>query len=237
MRKIYLFVALVMAMFVLTPAKAAVKSATDLFGKWSFKANIEFTDNSYKDKIFGESDVVIKADPSGTFVAEIDGLCGVEDSYQVVSKLEEVDGMQTLRVVNPNGGGWDAWGSLGLWMADIEGNNPFGMDSYGPLNYVINDAGTEITMADFSFVKISDFNAEKGEIIANDPINGVTQKLNASVGDGKTDDRAAIVKTHAAANEQGASVKAAASMPLCAPGPERTRAWISGFGLRSSPQV
>ena len=166
MRKIYLFVALVMAMFVLTPAKAAVKSATDLFGKWSFKANIEFTDNSYKDKIFGESDVVIKADPSGTFVAEIDGLCGVEDSYQVVSKLEEVDGMQTLRVVNPNGGGWDAWGSLGLWMADIEGNNPFGMDSYGPLNYVINDAGTEITMADFSFVKISDFNADKGEIIA-----------------------------------------------------------------------
>ena len=166
MRKIYSFVALALALFVLTPAYAAVQSATELFGKWSFKANIEFVDDSYKDKIFGESEVVIMADPSGTFVAEIDGLCGVENSYQLVSKLQEVDGSQTLRVVNPNGGNWDAWGALGLWMADAEGNNPFGANNYGPLNYVINDAGTEITMADFTFVKVSDFNAEKGEIAA-----------------------------------------------------------------------
>ena len=166
MRKIYSFVALALALFVLTPAYAAVQSATELFGKWSFKANIEFVDDSYKDKIFGESEVVIMADPSGTFVAEIDGLCGVENSYQLVSKLQEVDGSQTLRVVNPNGGNWDAWGALGLWMADAEGNNPFGANNYGPLNYVINDAGTEITMADFTFVKVSDFNAEKGEIVA-----------------------------------------------------------------------
>ena len=166
MRKIYSFVALALALFVLTPAYAAVQSATELFGKWSFKANIEFVDDSYKDKIFGESEVVIMADPSGTFVAEIDGLCGVENSYQLVSKLQEVDGSQTLRVVNPNGGNWDAWGALGLWMADAEGNNPFGANNYGPLNYVINDAGTEITMAEFTFVKVSDFNAEKGEIAA-----------------------------------------------------------------------
>lgn len=166
MRKIYSFVALALALFVLTPAYAAVQSATELFGKWSFKANIEFVDDSYKDKIFSESEVVIMADPSGTFVAEIDGLCGVENSYQLVSKLQEVDGSQTLRVVNPNGGNWDAWGALGLWMADAEGNNPFGAKNYGPLNYVINDAGTEITMADFTFVKVSDFNAEKGEIAA-----------------------------------------------------------------------
>ena len=166
MRKIYSFVALALALFVLTPAYAAVQSATELFGKWSFKANIEFVNDSYKDKIFGESEVVIMADPSGTFVAEIDGLCGVENSYQLVSKLQEVDGSQTLRVVNPNGGNWDAWGALGLWMADAEGNNPFGANNYGPLNYVINDAGTEITMADFTFVKVSDFNAEKGEIAA-----------------------------------------------------------------------
>ena len=166
MRKIYSFVALALALFVLTPAYAAVQSATELFGKWLFKANIEFVDDSYKDKIFGESEVVIMADPSGTFVAEIDGLCGVENSYQLVSKLQEVDGSQTLRVVNPNGGNWDAWGALGLWMADAEGNNPFGANNYGPLNYVINDAGTEITMADFTFVKVSDFNAEKGEIAA-----------------------------------------------------------------------
>ena len=85
MRKIYSFVALALALFVLTPAYAAVQSATELFGKWSFKANIEFVDDSYKDKIFGESEVVIMADPSGTFVAEIDGLCGVENSYQLAS--------------------------------------------------------------------------------------------------------------------------------------------------------
>ena len=165
MKKLYT-VFFTIAALMTSVAANAVESVTELFGTWTFTANIEYLDASYKDKILNECEVIIDKDPSGTFLAEVDGLCGVENSYQSFSKFETKDGVQTLKVTNPNGGGYDAWGSLGLWMADPEGNNPFGMSGYGPLYYTVNEAGTEITLPDFSFISISDFNAEKGTIIA-----------------------------------------------------------------------
>lgn len=165
MKKLYSFIVLMIALFATTTAKAAVESATQLFGVWSFKADVQYLDDSYKGKVLSECDVVIKKDASGTFVAQIEGLCGVENSYQDVGRLATSDdGTVALRITNPNGGGFDAWGSLGLWMTDIDGTNPFGGQGYGPIYYTINDEGTEITIPDFSFVKISDFTVEKGEI-------------------------------------------------------------------------
>lgn len=166
MKKFYTFVLLIVALFVANTAQA-VESATELFGTWAFKADVQYLDESYKSAIKSECDVVIKKDDAGIFVAVIEGLCGVEDSYQDVGRIStSEDGTQSLRITNPNGGGFDAWGSLGLWMTDMEGTNPFGAEGYGPLYYNINADGTEITLPDFTFVKIADFSAEKGEIIA-----------------------------------------------------------------------
>ena len=126
MKKLYT-VFFTIAALMTSVAANAVESVTELFGTWTFTANIEYLDASYKDKILNECEVIIDKDPTGTFLAEVDGLCGVENSYQSFSKFETKDGVQTLKVTNPNGGGYDAWGNLGLWMADPEGNNPFGM--------------------------------------------------------------------------------------------------------------
>ena len=166
MKKFYSFVTIMAALALSMPTKAEVQSATELFGIWTFTADIQYNDDSYKDKILEECEVKIFKDASGTFEAEIDGLCGVENSYQM-STLKTQDGAKGLKVTNPNGGGYDAWGDLGLWMADTEGNNPFGPTRLGSLFYKINDEGTEITIPDFTFVSVSDIvNAEKGTIVA-----------------------------------------------------------------------
>ena len=165
MKKFYSFVTIMAALALSMPTKAEVQSATELFGIWTFTADIQYNDDSYKDKILEECEVKIFKDASGTFEAEIDGLCGVENSYQM-STLKTQDGAKALKVTNPNGGGYDAWGALGLWMADAEGHNPFGPIGYGSQYYKINDKGTEITIPDFTFVSVSDFSAEKGTIVA-----------------------------------------------------------------------
>ena len=167
MKKFYTMSLMMVALFTVTTAKAAVESITDLFGTWALKANIEFIDASYKDKIQSECDVTITKDPSGTFVAEIDGLFGIENSYQSVSKFQEGENGMELKITNPNGGGYDAWGSLGLWMGDLEGNNPFDwQNSYGPVYYTVSDDGTTITLPDFAFINVANFNSAKGDIVA-----------------------------------------------------------------------
>ncbi|MCQ2223676.1 MAG: hypothetical protein MJZ35_07805 [Bacteroidaceae bacterium] len=168
MKKFYtrLMVALV-ATILAIPAKAAVDGVASLFGTYRFTANVEYLDASYKDQLSGDCEVKIIKDPSGIFACEIDGLFGIEDSYQLVSKMGEMeDGKQALKIVNPNGGNFDAWGSFNGWMTDIEGNNPFGTTNYGPLYYVLNEDGSVITLPDFSFITITDFSAEKGTIVA-----------------------------------------------------------------------
>lgn len=168
MKKFYtrLMVALVATVLAI-PAKAAVDGVASLFGTYRFTANVEYLDASYKDQLSGDCEVKIIKDATGIFACEIDGLFGIEDSYQLVSKMGEMeDGKQALKIVNPNGGNFDAWGSFAGWMTDIEGNNPFGTSNYGPLYYVLNEDGSVITLPDFSFVTITDFSAEKGTIVA-----------------------------------------------------------------------
>ncbi len=165
MKKFYSFVTIMAALALSMPSKAEVQSATELFGTWTFTADIQYNDDSYKDKILEECEVKIFKDASGIFDAEIDGLCGVGDSYQQAT-LKTQDGVKALKVTNPNGGGYDAWGALGLWMADAEGHNPFGPIGYGSQYYKINDEGTEITLPDFTFVSVSDWSAESGTVVA-----------------------------------------------------------------------
>ena len=156
----------IVAIAMAVPTKAAVESVTSLFGTYKMSANVEFIDASYKDKLSGDCEVKIMADPVGIYACEIDGLFGIEDSYQQVSKMVvQDDGKQALRIVNPNGGNWDAWGSFDGWMTNIDGSNPFGEERFGPIFYTLNEDGSVITIPDFSFVKMnSSFSAVDGII-------------------------------------------------------------------------
>lgn len=175
MKKFYTLCLTMVALFTVTTAKA-VESITELFGTWTLKANIEYVDASAQSKLQNECEVTIKKDPSGVFAAEIDGLFGVADSYQLVSKMQEGENGQELKITNPNGGGFDAWGALGLWMGDTEGNNPFSTTGkYGPIYYGVSADGQTITLPDFAFINVKDFNAEKGDIAAK--VTGATLTL------------------------------------------------------------
>lgn len=168
MKKLY--TRLMMAIVAITmavPAKAAVESVAELFGTYRMTANVEIIDQAYKDKLSGDCEVKIMADPVGIYACEIDGLFGIEDSYQQVSKMVvQDDGKQALRIVNPNGGNWDAWGTFDGWMANADGSNPFGAERFGPIFYTLNEDGSVITLPDFSFVKMNDTFSEVAGIIA-----------------------------------------------------------------------
>lgn len=155
MKKLYSLVALMVAIFTATSASAKIQSAADLFGTWTLTADIQYVDESFKDKILSESEVIIQKDNiTGYSAAEIDNLFGIANSYQLVSKMETQDGKQVLKIVNPNGGNYDSFNFM-VYMAEPGGHNPSDwQQSYGPLYYVVNDEGTEITLPDFAFVTI-----------------------------------------------------------------------------------
>ena len=112
MKKFYTRLLVALAAIVLAiPASAAVEGVAELFGTYHMTANVEIVDQAYKDKLSGDCEVKIMADPVGIYACKIDGLFGIEDSYQQVSKMGTMeDGKQALKVTNPNGGNWDAWG-------------------------------------------------------------------------------------------------------------------------------
>ncbi len=168
MKKFYTRLLVALAAIVLAiPASAAVESASELYGTYKMTANMELIDASYSNQLAAECEVKIIKDPIGIYACEIDGLFGIEDGYQQVSKISVMeDGKQALRIVNPNGGNWDAWGSFGGWMTDINGSNPFGAEGYGPLYYTLNEDGSVISLPDFSFVKINATFSEVTGVIA-----------------------------------------------------------------------
>ena len=168
MKKFYTRFLVALAAIVLAiPASAAVDGVASLFGTYKMTANLELLDASYKDQLAAECEVKIIKDPVGIYACEIDGLFGIEDSYQQVSKMGEMeDGKQALRIVNPNGGNWDAWGAFDGWMTNIDGSNPFGAERYGPLYYTLNEDGSVITLPDFAFVKMNATFSEVESIIA-----------------------------------------------------------------------
>lgn len=168
MKKFYTRFLVALAAIVLAiPASAAVEGVASLFGTYRMTANVEIIDQAYKDQLSGDCEVKIIADPIGIYACEIDGLFGIEDSYQQVSKMGEMeDGKQALKITNPNGGGWDAWGTFDGWMTEADGSNPFGTDNYGPLYYTLNEDGSVITIPDFSFVKMNTTFTDVDGIIA-----------------------------------------------------------------------
>ena len=169
MKKNY-FMLVCLMLFMAVQATAQVSSIVDLFGKYKFTADIEFTaeGEAYKSQLPAECDAVISED--GTYSAKIVGFAGSQTQQNINAISIEQSKLKILNLNNPT-----LW-SNGLLLANENGDNPYGVwdgaagewavESYGPVYYTFDPATKAISIPDFTVVKMSDYSAAKGTIIA-----------------------------------------------------------------------
>ena len=169
MKKSY-FMLVCLVLFMASKATAQVSSIVDLFGKYKFTATVEFTaeGEAYKSQLPAECDAEISED--ATYIAKIVGFAGSQTQQNINAISIEQSMLKVLNLNNP------ALWSNGLILANENGDNPYGVwdsaaqawavESYGPVYYTFDPATKEISIPDFTVVKMSDYTAAKGTIIA-----------------------------------------------------------------------
>ena len=169
MKKSY-FMLVCLVIFMASKATAQVSSIVDLFGKYKFTATVEFTaeGEAYKSQLPSECDAEISED--ATYIAKIVGFAGSQTQQNINAISIEQSMLKVLNLNNP------ALWSNGLILANENGDNPYGVwdsaagawavESYGPVYYTFDPATKEISIPDFTVVKMSDYTAAKGTIIA-----------------------------------------------------------------------
>ena len=169
MKKNY-FMLVCLMLFMAVQATAQVSSIVDLFGKYKFTADIEFTaeGEAYKSQLPAECDAVISED--GTYSAKIVGFAGSQTQQNINAISIEQSMLKVLNLNNP------ALWSNGLMLANENGDNPYGVwdsvagewavESYGPVYYTFDPATKEISIPDFTVVTLSSYTVDKGTIIA-----------------------------------------------------------------------
>ena len=169
MKKNY-FMLVCLMLFMAVQATAQVSGIVDLFGKYKFTADIEFTaeGEAYKSQLPAECDAEISED--GTYIAKIVGFAGSQTQQNINDISIEQSMLKVLNLNSP------ALWSNGLTLANENGDNPYGVwdgaagewavESYGPVYYTFDPATKAISIPDFTVVKMSDYSAAKGTIIA-----------------------------------------------------------------------
>ena len=169
MKKFY-FMLVSLMLFMAVQATAQVNSVVDLFGKYKFTADIEFTaeGEAYKSQLPAECDAEILED--GTFSAKIVGFAGSQTQQNINAISIEQSMLKVLNLNNP------ALWSNGLMLANENGDNPYGVwdtaagewavESYGPVYYTFDPATKEISIPDFTVVTLSNYTVAKGTVIA-----------------------------------------------------------------------
>ena len=169
MKKNY-FMLVCLMLFMAVQATAQVSSVVDLFGKYKFTADIEFTaeGETYKKQLPAECDAVISED--GTYIAKIVGFAGSQTQQNINAISIEQSMLKVTNLNNP------ALWSNGLLLANENGDNPYGVwdgaagewavESYGPVYYTFDPATKAISIPDFTVVTLSSYTADKGTIIA-----------------------------------------------------------------------
>ena len=169
MKKNY-FLSICLMLFMAVQATAQSFTIDQLFGKWQFTADVEFTDaatQAHKDVLSDNCEAVISADE--TYIAKIVGFAG-SSVQQNVNMIGAKNGQDMLKINNLNNP--QLWSDLLL--ANENGDNPYGVfadgewkvQSYGPVYYNVYATEGLITIPDFTVVKITDYQAEKATIIA-----------------------------------------------------------------------
>ena len=159
-----------LVLFMALNATAQVASVADLFGKYRFTADVEFTQEgqAYKDVLSGDCDAIIEED--ATYIAKIVGFAGSQVQQNVNAISTEKNMLKVINLNNP------ALWSNGLMLANENGDNPYGVwnsetsnwdvESYGPVYYTYDPATKEISIPAFTVITMSDYTAAKGTVIA-----------------------------------------------------------------------
>lgn len=159
-----------LVLFMALNATAQVASVADLFGKYRFTADVEFTQEgqAYKDVLSGDCDAIIEED--ATYIAKIVGFAGSQVQQNINAISTEKNMLKVINLNNP------ALWSNGLMLANENGDNPYGVwnsetsnwdvESYGPVYYTYDPATKEISIPAFTVITMSDYTAAKGTVIA-----------------------------------------------------------------------
>ena len=170
MKKNY-FMLVCLVFFMALQANAQNFTIDQLFGKWHFTADVEFTADAtqaHKEALSGDCEAVISADE--VYLAKIVGFAGSKEQ-QNINQIGAKDGQDMAKINNLNTP--QLWSDLLL--ANENGDNPYGVfadgdwkvKSYGPVYYKVYAADGLITIPDFTVVlKVTDYQAEKATVIA-----------------------------------------------------------------------
>ena len=170
MKKNY-FMLVCLVFFMALQANAQNFTIDQLFGKWHFTADVEFTADAtqaHKEALSGDCEAVISADE--VYLAKIVGFAGSKEQ-QNINQIGAKNGQDMAKINNLNTP--QLWSDLLL--ANENGDNPYGVfadgdwkvKSYGPVYYNVYAADGLITIPDFTVVlKVTDYQAEKATIIA-----------------------------------------------------------------------
>ena len=169
MKKNY-FMLVCLMLFMAVQATAQVSGIVDLFGKYKFTADIEFTaeGEAYKSQLPAECDAEISED--GTYIAKIVGFAGSQTQQNINDVSIEQSMLKVLNLNSP------ALWSNGLTLANENGDNPYGVwdgaagewavESYGPVYYTFDPATKGISIPDFTVVTLSSYTAANATVIA-----------------------------------------------------------------------
>lgn len=147
------------------PASAAVKSMTELFGKYKFTATIEVTEagKAFQDYFAAESEVIITKDEANIYSAQITGFAGAKGSEAIkVNAFSEEK--QMFKVNSPSGNNYGVFGN-GVYYSDADGKYPFGADGIDPLYFTISEDAQTITVPDFTLVANCDFDKSTCDVL------------------------------------------------------------------------
>ena len=169
MKKNY-FMSICLMLFMAVQATAQSFTIDQLFGKWQFTADVEFTDaatQANKETLSGNCEAVISADEN--YIAKIVGFAG-SSVQQNVNMIGAKNGQDMLKINNLNNP--QLWGSL--YLANENGDNPYGIwengtevvKSYGPVYYNVYATEGLITIPDFTVVALNGYTDKNPTIIA-----------------------------------------------------------------------
>ena len=169
MKKNY-FMLVCLMLFMAVRASAQNFTIDQLFGKWQFTADVEFTDaatQANKETLSGDCEAVISADE--TYIAKIVGFAG-SSVQQNINMIGAKNGQDMLKINNLNNP--QLWNELSL--ANENGDNPYGIwengtevvKSYGPVYYNVYATEGLITIPDFTVVALNGYTDKNPTIIA-----------------------------------------------------------------------
>ncbi len=153
-------------MLVALPVKAQVSSMVDLYGTYTFTADMTVSEDGkqYESSFGNNCEVTIKKDDSAIgWDALISGVAGATAMNMQVNGIDTEEHKFKIQNCFSN----SYWGSY-IYMSNLDGLNPF-LDSnksiLGDMYFTYDPSTKTITIPDFTLVKMADYDAEKGSIL------------------------------------------------------------------------